>query len=244
MNRPTRHTLYPVRSFALLAGMTTLLVILFGTAANAGTVTTSSVLKEMRSDLATQTGVHVDFVGHAASSSLTENIIANVGTASGSETIFEGKADLAIRVNPTFAYVSGNSSGLTTRFGITAAEAKKLGTDWASWKAGSKQYANLKSDVTLFSVTALLPKVKGTKLSARTSGGVPRHVLTWTSAATSSLPRLSNTLVVSDGQAVLPISQTAVAKDGTKVTTTLSKWNESIIVHAPPTASTINSSHL
>jgi hypothetical protein len=136
-------------------------------------------------------------------------------------------------------YVSGNSSGLTTLFGLTSAEAKKVGQKWVSWTPGSSQYAQLKADLTLSAVRALLPKAKGTKVATK---GAKLSVLKWTLPATTSTPALSNTLTLSSGATTLPVTEVATSTGGTRVTTTLSDWGEPVLVSAPPAASVIGSS--
>jgi len=207
-------------------------------------ISTGSVLQSATSAIAQQTSAHVVFVAHASSSSTTEKIVADVGLTGGVETLSEGKADLAIRVTPSYAYVHGSSSGLTTLFGLTAAQAKKLGKSWESWKQGTKQYSNLKADLTLSSVTALLPKAKGTTLSTEVTDGSTLYVLTWKSAATSSIPKLSHTLTFSAMGASLPIEETETSSTGVKVETELSRWDEDVNVLVPPVASTVASSKI
>lgn len=230
-----------VFSSALMASCA---LALFGTTAWAGVVTPSSVIKAATSAIARQASVHVVFVAQAGSPSKTETIVADVGRASGTETASEGKAALVIRLTATQAYVSGNSSGLTTIFGMSAPEAKKLGKDWESWKAGTSQYANLKSDLTMSSVRALLPKAKGTRLSTAAAGGTTSYVLKWTIAATTSLPQVTNTLTVSSGAVTLPVEDIARVSNGAKATTTLSRWGEPVVVALPPIAATIASSKI
>jgi len=130
---------------------------------------------------------------------------------------------------------------MTTIFGLTAAQAKKVGSDWVSWKVGTSQFANLKADVTFAAVTALLPKAKGTRLSTGIANGANVYVLKWTVAASSSTPMLSNTLTVSAGGQSLPVEQISTAAGGTKATTLLSGWGELVPASAPPAASTIAS---
>jgi hypothetical protein len=96
-------------------------------AAWGGVVTPSSVIGTAKLAIAQQASAHVVFVAHADSPSKTETIVADVGRASGTETVTEGTADLAIRLSPSYAYISGNSSGLTTIFGMSSADAKKVG---------------------------------------------------------------------------------------------------------------------
>jgi hypothetical protein len=213
--------------------------VVLGATAQAGAATTSTVLASAKSAIAKQRGAHVVFVARSGSSSTTEKIVADVGATVGTETLSEGKATLTLKLTPAYGYVKGNVSGLTTVFGLTAAEAKKAGTHWVSWKAGTSVYTDLKADLTLASVTALLPKVAATKLSRDVTPGGTQYVLTWTTAATSSAPKLSNTLRFSTGGTTLPVEETATASDGTQATTTISRWGKQVAVSAPSAASTI-----
>jgi hypothetical protein len=213
----------------------------FGAAAYGDGVSAAGVLSSTKAAIATQTSAHVMFTAHSGTTGTTEKIVADVGTTSGTEDISEGSAKVAIKVTPAFAYVSGNVAGLTKLFGLSSSQARTVGHKWVSWKAGSSQYKNLRSDLTMGSVAALLPKAKGTTVSTKTAGGVGLYVLRWTTAATSSVPRLSNTLTVSSSTPVLPLTDTATASGGTKVTTVLSKWGEAVVVQAPPATSTISS---
>jgi hypothetical protein len=192
-----------------------------------------------RAAIAKQTSAHVVFMAKSGSTSATEKIVADVGTSSGEETVTNGSAKISIRVTSTHAYLKGNQSGLTTIYGLTSAQAQKVGKDWVSSKAGTSQYSGLKSDLTMTSVKSLLPKAKGTKLSTNSAG---LYVLKWSTAATSSLPSLSNTLTVSTGTATLPVTETSTAAGGTKATTKLSTWGEALVVATPPLSSTIASS--
>jgi hypothetical protein len=210
----------------------------------AADVSSASVLASARTAIASQTGVHVVFTAHSGSTGITEKIVADVGTTAGTETIFESSADVAIRVTPTFAYVSGNSSGLTNLFGMSSANAKKLGTRWEAWKAGTKQYTNLKSDVTMKSVSDLLPKAKGTKVATDSRHGATLYVLTWATPATTTVPKLSNRLALPAQGAALPNSQTTTASGGTKIKTALSKWGETVTVQPPAPDRTVSSSHI
>jgi hypothetical protein len=224
--------------------ITCVLSAFIGTTAWAGAVTASSVIRTTKSAIAKQTSVHVIFIAHSSSQAKTEKIVADVGRTSGTESIVEGKATLVIRLSATEAYVSGDSSGLTALFGMSSTDAKKVGTDWETWKAGTSQYASLKSDLTMSTVTALLPNAKGTKLSRVVTGTTTYHVLKWTIPATTSLPKVTNTLNVSTGALALPVSETAIISGGTKVTTTLSSWGEQVVVVIPPRAVTIASSKI
>jgi hypothetical protein len=215
-----------------------------GATACAGVMTTASVLKTAKAAMTKQPGVHLVITAKSSSSSSTERILADFGAESGVENISEGKADSAVKVTPTYAYISGNSSGLTTIFGLSSANAKKIGKDWVSWKAGTSQYADLKSGITISSVTAVVPKADGAKLSTHVTKGAKLYVLKWTTAATSSSPKISNTLTISAWGATLPVEETATASGGAKETTVFSKWGEHVFVSAPPITSTISSSQI
>jgi hypothetical protein len=216
----------------------------FVASASAGVVTASSVIRTTKLAIARQASVHVLFVAHSGSPVKTETITADVGRASGTESVVEGEANLAIRLSSTTAYVSGNVSGLTKIFGMSTTDAKRLGKDWESWKAGTDQYADLRTDLTMSSVTALLPKAAGTKLTTRVAGGSRFYVLKWTIAATTSLPQVSNTLMIPRGGSSLPASETARVSTGAVATTTLSKWGERVDEVNPPAAETVASARL
>jgi len=210
-----------------------------GSAASAEVATPSSVLSAAKAAIAKQTGGHLTVTVKASASASSENVVADLGAKNGAETISEGTATVTIRLTPAYAYFSGNSTGLTTIFGLTAAQAKKIGKDWVSLKAGTSQYSGLKSDATISSVTGLLPAAKGTKLSTETVKGVKLYVLKWTSAATSSTPKLTNTLTLAAVGATLPVEEVATGTGVAKETIMLTKWGERVVVSAPPAGSTI-----
>jgi hypothetical protein len=98
------------------------MAISFGTTACANAITADSVLRSATTSIAQRTSAHVEFVAHSSLSSTTEKIVVDVGSTSGSETLVEGKAELAIRLTPAYANVRGILSGLTMLFGLTASE--------------------------------------------------------------------------------------------------------------------------
>jgi hypothetical protein len=213
-----------------------------GVSASAASETAGSVLAAARSAIGAEAGVQVSFVAHSSATPKTETIVADIGRTSGEETTSVGTAHVAVRVTPAFAYVSGNASGLTTLFGLSAAQAAKAGRRWVSWKAGTRQYGDLKTDVTMASVTDLLPKGKGTTLSSEVAGAATLYLLSWTVAASGSAPRLSNRLTVS--AAGLPVVGTSDASNGLKATTTLSGWGTLVPVTPPPATATVASSRI
>jgi hypothetical protein len=222
------------------------LVLLSATAeaTDAGAPTTSSVITSAKSAIGKQTSVHLVVTSTSSTSSIEERLEADLAKTSGVETISVGSEAVMIRVTPTNAYLSGNSSGLTKIVGLTAAQAKKLGTDWVSVKAGTSQYQGLAGSLTVSSVASVLPAAVGTKLYTPAPPAKKLYSLKWVTAATSSAPALANTLTVSAIGATLPVRETATASGGSKETVALSKWGERVAVSAPPAGSTIPFSNL
>jgi hypothetical protein len=228
----------PVRVLAFATGALVIATAV-GTPASAAAVTTSSVLAAAKAAIAKQSSVHLVLTMKPSSSSSTEKAIGDLGEKSGAEYVSLGKANLTLKVNPTDGYVSGNSSGLTTLFGLTSAQAKKLGKDWAAVKTGTSEYSGFKSGLTISSIMGMLPAAKGTKLSTEVVKGAKLYVLKWTAAATSSTPALSDTMTVSAVGVTLPVEETMAASGGGKETIIFSNWGEHVVVNAPPVGSTI-----
>jgi hypothetical protein len=206
--------------------------------ASAQTQTTSSVLAATKSAIVKQTGVHLVVTSASSSTLVGEDLQADLGKTSGAETISEGSGKVILKVVPAYAYLSGNSTGLTKIFGMTAAQAKVVGTHWVAVKAGTSQYKDLASSLTISSVTSVLPVAKGTRLLAP-SPATGFYTLKWATAATSSTPALTNTLTISAVGAPLPFKETTTATGGAKQVVALSKWGEHVLVSVPPATSTI-----
>ena len=208
-------------------------------AAGARAPTAGSVLTAAKSAIGKQTSVHLVVTSSSGTGSAEENLRADLGNTSGIETISEGTEKVVIKVTPTYAYLSGDSSGLTKIFGLTSAEAKQLGSDWLTLKAGTSQYKALATSVTVSSVGSVLPPAKGTQLYAPAPPAKKFYTLKWSTAATSSEPALASSLTLSAHGATLPVLETTTAVGAGKQTVALSKWGEHILVRAPPAGSTI-----
>ncbi len=217
------------------------LVLLSATAeaTGAGAPTTSSVLTAAKSDIGKQTSVHLVVTSSSSSTSVEEHIEADLGTASGIETISEGSETVILKVTPSYGYLSGDSSGLTKIFGMTSAEAKQVGRDWVSVKAGTSQYKDLAASITVSSVASVLPAPKGTKLSTAMPPAKKLYTLKWDTAATSSEPASTTTLTISAVGATLPVLETTTALGAGKETVAFSNWGKQVVVSAPPAGSTI-----
>lgn len=215
-----------------------------GPAGAANLPTTSSVLTAAKAAIAKQTGAHLVVMSKSNSTSVVEQVAADLGKTSGTETISEGTETVRIKVTAAYAYLSGNSSGLTKIVGLSAAEAKKLGKDWVSVKAGTSQYTDVAGSLKISSIASVLPAAKGTTLYPPAASGKDVYTLKWETAATSSEPKLTSTLTISAVGATLPVEETTTASGGARETVTLSDWGEHVQVTPPAAGSTIAFSKL
>jgi hypothetical protein len=204
--------------------------------AGAANVTATSVLAAAKAAMGKERSLHLAVTSKFASTKTS--VTADFGASSGMETIESGGADVTIKVTPSYGYMSGNSSGLTTIVGLTAAQLKKVGKDWISMKAGTAQYSDLKDSTTYAAIKSALPAAKGTTLSSQVKNGVKLYVLKWTTAATSSVPKTANVLTISATGKPLPIEEVTTASNGSG-TTTFSRWDETVRVAAPASGSTV-----
>ncbi len=232
------------RLVAMVSGGAVLLSLLTAVPSAAAGRTVAQVLSATRAAIAREGTVEVSFRAHAGSTNRSEVIEADVGVAEGSETVTLGPATLTLRVTAQAAYAKGNTSGLTTVLGLTSAQAKTVGSRWVKWARGSQQYATLKPDVTFPSVLDLLPAAKGSMLATGTSAGVPAYLVKWTSAANSSEPKLANTLVLTTGDAPLPVEVSSTGSHDTTIVTRLTGWGQPAPVVAPPPGDTIAAAKL
>jgi hypothetical protein len=209
-----------------------------GEAGASGVANPTSLLAAAKAAIAKQGAVHLVVNSKSASSSAIETVVADLGRKSGVEAISDGAGSVTILVTPAYGYISGNSSGLTKIVGLTAAEVKKVGKLWIALKAGSSQYKGLATDITISSIETVLPNPKGPTLSVDTTTATHLYVLKWTTAATSSTPKLSSLLTLPVAGVPLPIQEITTAA-GSKETITLSKWGEFVRLDPPPAGSTI-----
>jgi hypothetical protein len=206
-----------------------------------GAASSGAVLKAAKAAMAKQTGLHLVITSRSSSSADKELVVADLGTKSGSETISVAKEKVRIRITSHFGYISGNSSGLTEIIGLNSSEASALGRDWMSVKAGTTQYKDLEAGLTIPSISEVLPKAAGTKLS--TEANAKLYLLKWSTAATSTTPKLSSTLTLSSVGSPLPVTETTDAATGHE-TVAFSNWGEQVTVSTPPRRSTVPSSKI
>ncbi|MGA3217840.1 MAG: hypothetical protein ABSE77_01980 [Acidimicrobiales bacterium] len=209
-----------------------------GEAAASAAPTASSVLAAAKAAIAKQGAVHLEVDSKSSTTANNEKVVADLGKKSGTESITAGGDAVTIVVTPAYGYVSGNSGGLTKIVGLTSAEVKKVGRKWISLKAGSSQYTSIATDIRIASIQTVLPQAKGTTLSIDTATPVHLYVLAWTTAASSSNPKLTSTITFPVVGATLPIQEVTTAT-GSKETVTLSKWGEFVRIVSPPLSQTI-----
>ncbi len=200
------------------------------TAQAATTPTAATVIAAATKSLAKESGVHISV--STDDDKVLSTVVADIGTSSGYETYKKGGETFTISVTPTYAYLSGSKTGLTTLMGLTAAEAKKVGSKSIAIKKGSTQYTTFKTNLTSAAFSQLLPAVKGTTLLAKRDKSTGGYQLTWTTAATSTSPKTTSLLVVSSGSATVPLKESVSTSSG-ESHTTFTKWNQSFTIKVP-----------
>ena len=204
--------------------------------AAAANPTASSVLKATKAVVAKESSVHVSHVSTSGSS--TTSIVADVTKTSGTETIKSGSEDVTIIVTPTYVYLRGNSAGLTSLMGLTAAQQKKVGADSISMKAGTTPYSELAASATISLVDAVMPSAAGTTVSTAKVDNKKVYELKWTIKATSTAPKAASEMTVSFGTSSLPVKEIITAKTGV-ATTTFTKWGERVLPVTPSASSIV-----
>jgi hypothetical protein len=197
--------------------------------------TPGTLLAAVRSAIAKERGVHLTVKAKASPTAPEESVVADFGRNEGNETITEGSASLTVRLIPKAAYVSGSKTGLEELLGMDAQQAAKAKGHWMVFDSSSSPYKDFQSSVTISSITSQLPPVKGTRASIAVVKGTREDLLSWTTAATSSEPKLLNTLTIASD---LPQRQESKSSTGS-LTEIFSHWGEHVSVSAPPSNSTI-----
>ncbi len=197
--------------------------------------TVASVIKAANKALLKQSGVHVAV--NSISSGVKSSVSVDIGKGYGSEKITSGKNTVTIIVTPTWAYLSGSKTGLTSIMGLSAAQQKKVGTLWVSMKAATTPYESFSSNLTTTVLGHILPSVKGTKFSTD-STSKKNYLLTWKTAATSTAAATKSVLTISSGSKTLPLSEKITSKSGGG-STVFSLWGEHVTEKAPSANDTI-----
>ena len=182
--------------------------------------------------------VHIEIIGRKpGSAAISEQIEADIGTGSGSETIAAGSARAQIRVTPKAAYFAGNAPGLTRLLGLSAAAAAKAGSRWVVIPANTREYQDLAAEDTMASLPAsiLPPSENSAGLRTTTVAGKKVYILSWSTAASGSDPKVTAQLILDASNQALPVTETTTA-NGFSQTATLSQWDEKVTVPDPPEA--------
>jgi hypothetical protein len=196
----------------------------------ATTPTAATVIAAATKSLAKEVGVHIAV--STDDNKVLSSVVADIGKSSGYETYKKGGETFTISVTPTYAYLSGSKTGLTSLMGLTTAEAKKVGSKSIAIKKGSTQYTTFKTNLTSAAFSQLLPAVKGTTLLAARDKATGGYQLTWTTAATSTSPKTTSVLVISTGSATVPLKESVSTSSG-ESHTTFTKWNKTFSVKVP-----------
>jgi hypothetical protein len=198
----------------------------------------ASLVAAAEGSILAEKSVHLVITGKRAdSTAVTEQIVADMGSATGTESISSGKATAAIRVTSKDAYLAGNPAGLTTLLGLPSSAARKAGSRWVDIKAGTNEYKDLATEDSISSLPASVLPSTGDAVDLATSviAGEKIYVLTWKAAVSGSSAVVSEKLVLAATAQALPIIETTVA-NGYSQAVTFGKWGESITIPVPATA--------
>ena len=234
--RPLNFLLPVVVGTSMLMAATTLTA-----QAATSTPTPKTLINDAKASMLAAKGVHIDVVTtHGKTKS---SIVVDVGIKNGAETILSGKQNVKIVVTPKNAYLSGNTGGLTAIMGLTAAEAKKLGSSVMVMKAGSTEYTSLDENLTTPILAGMLPALTNKSLKVVKGSAKNQYALSWSTAASSTSLATTTTLVFTTGAKTLPTSESIKSSSGVG-TTTFTKWNESVKVTVPSKSSLVTYAHV
>ena len=208
------------------------------TPAEANHAVEASVVAAAGDSILARKSVHIVITGHkAGSTAVSEQIVADIGTAAGAESIKSGAATATIRVTPAGAYFTGSPAGLKTFIGLPAAAARRAQSRWVAIKPGTNEYQDLAAEDTIAALpTSILPATGNTaRLRTATMSGQKVYVLDWTTTASGSAAKISERLILAATTQALPISETTTA-NGDSQTVLLGRWGERLTVPAPASA--------
>jgi hypothetical protein len=199
--------------------------------------TTKKILLAASHAMEKQTSVHVSVT--SVDDKIASSVVADIGEQSGTETFTKGKESFTITVTPTYAYLSGTTTGLIDIMGLTSAEQKKVGTSAISMKEGSTPYTTFKDNLTIGALTKLLPVLKGTTLLSARDKTTNGYDLSWVTAASEDSPKTTTVMTISSGKKSLPIKEVVTTSQG-KSETTFTKWGENVEVIVPSSTISYN----
>jgi hypothetical protein len=206
----------------------------------------ASVINAASDTMLTEKSVRVVITDQTAGAGGAQQIVADIGTVTGTEAITYGASSATIRVTRQAAYFTGDTAGLTAYLGLSPAAAAKVKSRWVMIKSGTSQYQDLATENTISSLpSSILPSATDTaSLSTATSGGQKEYVLDWKATASGPSgssgpggPSGSSTaievrLTLTATSQVLPVSETLTTNGETK-TVTFSRWGVPFTVAAP-----------
>jgi hypothetical protein len=227
------------RSLHVWSAAVVLLTVALGPVAVSGASsapTAASVIRATKAALAQQSGVHI-VVSETAGKTKT-TVVVDIGTTTGTESITSGQKHVSITVTSKFAYVQGTSSGLTGIMGLTATQAKLVGTRSISMAAGSTHYTSFKTSLTTAALLTFLPVAQGTTLLPVVAGS-GSYKLRWSAKASASSAKVTNVLTIASDKSALPQSETVKSATGAGATT-FSHWGESVHLTVPNSSNVVS----
>ncbi|HUY07217.1 MAG TPA: hypothetical protein VMU99_08165 [Acidimicrobiales bacterium] len=195
----------------------------------------------MNTAIATMHSVHLYISATQASPRVVETISQDSGLNSGSQNVATGSEHASVRLTPSNAYLSGNSSGLSAFFALPPDDLPLVGTKWIVIKSGATQYKTFVNTIEFKNLFKnLVPSTKPLSIRATTMHSIASYVLHWQIKSGTATTNLN--LYIPENGKKLPIAETAVS--GTTVEqSVLSHWNERIVIKVPTNTIAISKLH-
>jgi len=199
--------------------------------ASAKTTSLASELAAATADATHAGSVHVavKFVSNGQSGDL----VVDSAAASGQETLKFGKQVVGIVLVNGVVYITGNSQGLTSYFGLPTSSGTALSGRWIAFDSGDAGYQTFLSDVALTSVLkSVIPT--GTLVKEKTTSLLGKNVIAVAGKGPAGEAR--GVLFLQSKGARLPVEAVISNGSGKKVAgeiVTFSRWGEKVAPEVP-----------
>ena len=194
--------------------------------ASAKTITLASELATATADATHEGSVHVavKFVSDGQAGDL----VVDSAAASGQETLKYGKQVVGIVFVNGVVYITGNSQGLISYFGLPASSGTALSGRWIAFDSGDNGYQTFLSDVALASVLKSVTPT-GTLVKEKTTSLLGRKVIAVAGKGPAGEAR--GVLFLQSKANTLPVEAVISNGSGNKAAgevVTFSRWGEKV----------------
>ena len=143
----------------------------------ATTPTAATVIAAATKSLAKEIGVHIAVA--TDDNKVLSSVVADIGKTSGYETYKKGGETFTISVTPTYAYLSGSKTGLTSLMGLTTTEAKKVGLQVHRHQEGFDSVHDVQDQLDVRRILSVASRGEGydaARCARQGNGRLPAHL--------------------------------------------------------------------